>query len=124
MHFSAWTVKKVCSPLESIPIDLTEYKHLEGLKLADKYPRNAVTIDLLIGSDQWSQIMLEGIRKDHVTMPVAMNSVFGWLVSGCIDSNSRGRKVITSLANLAVVRVEEESEEGEWPDSYDYPDYF
>lgn len=78
----AWSVPTVCSPPEPAAVDLKQYPHLNGLGLADTDPRSGATIDILIGADQWSQIMKGGIRRGYSISPMAMNSVFGWPLSG------------------------------------------
>ncbi|XP_028407170.1 uncharacterized protein LOC114529555 [Dendronephthya gigantea] len=78
----AWAVPTVCSPPEPAAVDLKRYPHLKGLALADTDPRSGATIDILLGADQWSQIMKGGIKRGDSQSPMAMNSVFGWLLSG------------------------------------------
>ncbi|RUA04969.1 MAG: hypothetical protein DSY43_05550 [Gammaproteobacteria bacterium] len=110
INLSAWSVRAVCAPLEPIQVDITRYKHLKGLNLADQFPRReASTIDVLIGADQWSQVMLNGMRKGPLSTPFAMNSIFGWLLSGCaggISSNDPPHH--KSITNYAVVRLEDD----------------
>jgi hypothetical protein len=79
---NAWSVPTVCSPPEPAVVNLKQYPHLKGLALVDTDPRSGVTIDILIGADQWSQIMKSGIKRGSPASPMAMNSVFGWLLSG------------------------------------------
>ena len=50
---SAWSVNKVCAPLDPVQIDINRYPHLRDLKLAYDFPKDASTIDVLIGADQW-----------------------------------------------------------------------
>jgi hypothetical protein len=78
---NAWSVPTVCSPPEPAVVNLKQYPHLKGLALADTDPRSGATIDILIGADQWSQIMKSGIKRGSPASPMAMNSVFGWLLS-------------------------------------------
>ena len=69
----------VCSPLPS-RVDANNYPHLHGLKLAD-YSDSEDSIDVLIGSDYyWDFVTSEIVRGDFG--PTAVNSKFGWLLSG------------------------------------------
>ena len=112
INISAWSVSSVCAPLQPIQVDLSRYNHLKGLNLADKFPRDASTIDVLIGADQWSQIMLNGIRKGPMYTPFAMNSIFGWLLSGCTGSTShKDSQHHKSITNHAVVRLDDDLNE-------------
>ena len=57
------------------------YPHLEGLQLADELDDNCGSIDVLIGSDcYWEIVGSETVRGDHG--PTAISSKFGWLLSG------------------------------------------
>ena len=71
----------VCAPPKRVAVDLKKYPRLKGLPLADTDPRSGASINILIGADQWSQIMKGGIKKRNSSSPMALNSVFGWLLS-------------------------------------------
>lgn len=49
----AWTVNNVCAPLDAVQFDMKKCHHLKNLSLADSFPRKAVTVDLLVGVDQY-----------------------------------------------------------------------
>ena len=69
----------ICSPIPS-RVDANNYPHLHGLKLAD-YSDSEDSIDVLIGSDYyWDFVTSEIVRGDFG--PTAVNSKFGWLLSG------------------------------------------
>ena len=85
IELSAWSVNTVCAPFDAVQVDVSRYKHLKGLNLADEFPRDASSIDVLIGADQWGQVMLNGVRKGPASTPFAVNSIFGWLLSGFVD---------------------------------------
>ena len=69
----------ICSPLPS-RVDANNYPHLHGLKLAD-YSDSEDSIDVLIGADYyWDFVTSEIVRGDFG--PTAVNSKFGWLLSG------------------------------------------
>ena len=46
---SVWAVDKVCTPLEAVPVDISKYRYLKGLKLAESYPSQTTNIDILLG---------------------------------------------------------------------------
>lgn len=69
----------ICSPLPSI-VNAADDVHLEGLELADNFD-NTESIDVLIGSDYyWDFVSGDSIKGDQG--PTAVNSKFGWLLSG------------------------------------------
>ena len=60
---------------------------LEGLELADGCSDHKASIDILIGSDHyWNIVTGDLITGDHG--PVAVSSKLGWLLSGPIDSRT------------------------------------
>ena len=67
-------------------VDVTKYAHLTDLELADhRNEQSSGPIDVLIGSNYyWSIVTGELVKGD--SGPVAMNSVFGWLLSGPVSS--------------------------------------
>ena len=86
---SGGVVDKVCIPLEAVPVDLSKYQYLNDLKLADSYPRQIESINILLGSDQWGQVLRSGIKKRASSSPIPMNSIFGWMISGKVNVESK-----------------------------------
>ena len=101
---SGWAVDKVCSSLEAVPVDVSKYQYLKGLKLADSYPRQIASIDILLGSDPWGQVLRSGIKKRDSSSPIAMNSIFGWMISGKVNVESKYMPDGKLIANFANVR--------------------
>ena len=52
IHFDAWTIDSVCSPLAVVDVDVTRCLHLKNIKLADTFPRKTGSVDLLVGADK------------------------------------------------------------------------
>lgn len=76
---SALNFPVICSPL-STKIEVDNYPHLQGLQLADSSDSND-SVDVLIGSDYyWDIIGGDTVRGEFG--PVAIDSKFGWLLSG------------------------------------------
>lgn len=110
----AWSVPTVCSPPEPAIVDLKQYLHLKGLALANTNPRSGAAIDILIGADQWSQIIKGGIRSGDSCSPMAMNSVFDWLLSGptgverykpCASTHHATTKILEDDPNLILKKL-------------------
>ncbi|XP_075155842.1 uncharacterized protein LOC142229189 [Haematobia irritans] len=55
------------------------YGHLD---LADPHFYNPVNIEVIIGNDQLSKILLAGLIQTTSSMPIAQSSIFGWVISG------------------------------------------
>lgn len=61
--------------------------HLSDLSWADDDPMSSDPIDILIGADLYSELILEGVRKSTVGRPIAQNTVLGWVISEPIASS-------------------------------------
>lgn len=61
------------------------WSHLHGLNLADD-PFNDDPIHLLIGAELYGDLILDSIKKGNADEPVALNTAFGWILSGNISS--------------------------------------
>ena len=53
VEMEALTLPKICNPLGPVKLSLMDNPHLQGLTLADSYPRNSVQVDVLIGADHY-----------------------------------------------------------------------
>ena len=85
IEISALCYPKICSPLLTT-IDLERYPHLQGLDIADENLIDQSTdfslnIDVLICSDHYYDVVTGDVQRGDGG-PVAVNSEFGWMVSG------------------------------------------
>ena len=88
----------ICSPLPS-RIDVN-CPHLEWSELADDQSDPRGSIDLLIGSDHYWDIVTGDTRRG-TNGPTAVSSSLGWLLSGPVNG-SVGREVTWSKLELSV----------------------
>ena len=94
---SALSFPVICSPLTA-KIEVDQYPHLQGLQLADSSDSND-SIDVLIGSDHyWDLVKGNTVRGEFG--PVAIDSMFGWLLSGPTN-NGADNEICT--ANLTIL---------------------
>ena len=86
-------------------LDFERYPHLDGLVRAEQsLLDNSVTdIDILIGADYYFEIILGEIRRGD-NGPVAVQSEFGWLISG--DAQARCTESNGTITNLMLERPE------------------
>lgn len=73
---------KVTNSLPSYYIKKSDWKHIEGLTLADPQYHIPAKIDLLLGAPVYGYLMLPGLIKASPGEPVAQNTEFGWILSG------------------------------------------
>ena len=94
VNISALSSPTICSPLTS-RVDTSKYPHLQGLKLAD-HSRPHDSVDVLIGSDHyWNLVTNEIVRGEFG--PTAINSRFGWLISGPTEYGPSPGMTVTNL---------------------------
>ncbi|XP_028413524.1 uncharacterized protein LOC114536361 [Dendronephthya gigantea] len=94
---SALSFPVICSPLIT-KIEVDQYPHLQGLQLADSSDSND-SIDVLIGSDHyWDLVEGDTVRGEFG--PVAIDSKFGWLLSGPTNNDSFNEICTTNLVIL------------------------
>ncbi|XP_055905233.1 uncharacterized protein LOC129940780 [Eupeodes corollae] len=60
-----------------------QWTHIQGLSLADPSFHKPANVDLLLGSDVFSEIVLpEIVRGTEAVAPIAQNTQLGWIVFG------------------------------------------
>uniref|UniRef100_A0A0K8V4F3 Uncharacterized protein n=1 Tax=Bactrocera latifrons TaxID=174628 RepID=A0A0K8V4F3_BACLA len=69
--------------LQSYHINSKHFQKVTHLKLADPNCKTPTQIDLQLGSDLISQIIIEGVEKISKA-PLAQNTFFGWVLSGLL----------------------------------------
>ena len=80
------TMDKVCMPLDPVELNLEKHPHLRNLMFSDLYPRGSVDIDVLIGADYYFSFVTGNcVKRVTLNSPTAVESTFGWIVSGPIE---------------------------------------
>ena len=94
----ALTLRKICNPLGPVKLCLMDNPHLQGLTLADSYPRNSVQVDVLISADHYYSFVT-GIckRGENPESLVAVESYFGWIITGPVDSYSKHTSAMLTM---------------------------
>lgn len=84
----AMVMPVICNDVPSSHIATHNYKHLINLPLADPDYRKPSEIDILLGADVYSQIIQPGIKYGRPGEPIAMKTIFGWILSGKINHST------------------------------------
>ena len=58
------------------------HEHIKNLKLADTSLEDQKGLNILIGLDYYYQLMLGNIIRGKNNEPVAVESIFGWVLCG------------------------------------------
>ncbi|KAH8345408.1 hypothetical protein KR084_008277, partial [Drosophila pseudotakahashii] len=79
---TAYVLNSLTAFLPGHSILSRNWEHLTGLALADPQFYRSKRIDIIIGADLLSQILLPGLRTGSAAEPMAQNTIFGWVLSG------------------------------------------
>ena len=85
----ATAVDVICAPLSRPSLGRDILNSFGDISFADHYETGSVVkIDILIGMDSYWRFVLPQVLCSEVADLIAQNSVFGWIVSGCLSSGS------------------------------------
>ena len=84
-------VPQICSPITNQMVTQVSqnYPHLKNLKLADSFDEQFINIDILIGTDFYHTFCTDEIIRGTSNKPVALSSLFGWVLSGYYKVNKK-----------------------------------
>uniref|UniRef100_A0A1X7UCX5 DUF1758 domain-containing protein n=1 Tax=Amphimedon queenslandica TaxID=400682 RepID=A0A1X7UCX5_AMPQE len=103
MELKLLTVNHICEPLTYEAIDLNKYPHLNNLDFSISLDHcKQIKPDILIGSDQYWSLLTGEIMKSN-NGPVALNSCFGWILSGTAavkQSSARSATMVTHVLRV------------------------
>ena len=80
----------------------SDWRHLADLALADPNPTSSDPIDIIIGADLYSEIILDGVRKGERGQPIAQNTILGWILSGPTSGHSPRRSISVQHCSSAL----------------------
>ena len=101
MEAAVSKTERMTADMSAIQFDpCTEYPHLVGLDFADDYPRNAAEIELLIGNDYADHIKTGNQRVGNPGEPSAVETLFGWVLSGNLRQTATNFTQINQIATL------------------------
>ncbi|KAH9637209.1 hypothetical protein HF086_016231 [Spodoptera exigua] len=82
ININAFIMKKITNKLPSKTINKDSFEHLQHLQLADPDFNISQNIDLLLGAEVYSEILLEGLLKTNTSSVIAQQTHLGWIVCG------------------------------------------
>ena len=106
---TAVVVPRVTCDLPLNPISFKpDWTHLDDILLADPQFNSPGRIDLLLGVDIYVESLLHGRRTGPPGSPVALKTIFGWVLAGKTSSNNSchvtSHHVSTSLTDDDILR--------------------
>ena len=87
--FSALVLKKLTALIPRTQVTRHSWPHLADLPLADPYFDKPARIDCILNCEAYAAALLPGTRKGSTGMPIALRSVFGWVLMGAATSEHR-----------------------------------
>ncbi|CAH0715993.1 unnamed protein product, partial [Brenthis ino] len=75
-------ISTICGDQPIAKLNTNGWSHIQSLPLADPGFDIPGPIDILLGADIFADSLLDQCMKGRSNQPVAMNSVFGWLLLG------------------------------------------
>ena len=109
---TAYVVPIICSPLNYQAVQFAGKKHaqLKDIALSECIPEENLVVDILIEADQYWYIANGEVRRGE-SGPVAMNTRFGWTLSGPVQTAPRSDTHSVNLAATHILRVDSCREE-------------
>lgn len=80
-------LNKICDNLPSSHIPVQTWSHISNLKLADPNFYSPGAIDILLGADVFSKLILNGRIVGNEGEPDALNTIFGYVLMGKLNCN-------------------------------------
>lgn len=92
LEINAVIMKTISSDLPNKRFDISKWTYIKGLQLADPKFNEPGQIDILIGAEHYFSLLLDD-KKIHGPEghPIAMNTNFGWILSGSVVTPSLER---------------------------------
>ncbi|XP_046435968.1 uncharacterized protein LOC124187824 [Neodiprion fabricii] len=84
----ALVLPRLTSYLPSFRLLVEDWPHLRGLNLADPSFAHPSQIDVILGADIYSNIIGQGVRRGAPGTPIAPETQFGWVLSGCVSAEA------------------------------------
>ena len=103
VSIDACTINSVCAPLAAVEVDVKRCDHLRNLQLADTFPRDVASVDLLVGADKFYKLVQGEVRKGRPGTPTTSKSRLGWLLSGPVAGSKKSEE---TSAMLTVTKIE------------------
>ena len=114
MLLSLLTIPTICGPITGQPITcaIDCFPHLTGLELADSGDLNeCLEIGILIGVDQYWEVVTGEIVRGR-SGPVAMQTCFGWVLSGPVPGVvAESHMTCSSISHVLTVQTHSSQQE-------------
>lgn len=91
MACEAIVMPKICTDMPSSEIDNSRWKMFKDVLFADPTHHIPGSIDMLLGAELWPTILQPGSIPATATSPMALNTIFGWVLLGSVPCEVSNR---------------------------------
>jgi hypothetical protein len=105
----AYIIDQPSSELSCVELDLSEMYHIRDLQLADTYPRKSSEVDILLGIEDTSNVLMDETVRGPRGLPIAQRSHIGWILSGTYPVQTEN-KDLAHPVNRASFTISEPTE--------------
>ncbi|KAL0871839.1 hypothetical protein ABMA27_004314 [Loxostege sticticalis] len=102
LSLSAYVVKKITSITPLKRVNIENLTHLQGLSFADPTFHSPGQIDLLLGANVYTEVLIDGVIKGPPGSPIAQNTHLGWILTGNAEVGDEGK---TSSSNIITLHL-------------------
>ena len=86
MNINAFIMKNLIKNLPNQSFTKPSWPYLKNIQLADPEFNQSRPVDLLLGAEVYSEIILHGIIKEDQSQPTAQQTQLGWILCGSVKS--------------------------------------
>ena len=107
ISLNAVEVPVICTPMSKPNISAATYSAFGNLRFAKQDDGGDLRIDILVGLDYYWQLVKQGLKRVPSSNLVALETVFGWVLSGSLEDRSHSLVsqqllVLNDLSELTV----------------------
>ncbi|XP_043475047.1 uncharacterized protein LOC122506793 [Leptopilina heterotoma] len=95
IQVNALVIRKFGITAPSQKISIQNWPHLLHLLLADPDFTIPQPANIILGAASYGMLLLEGIHRDTLTSPIALRTVFGWVVTGPVEEFINSQTAMT-----------------------------
>lgn len=98
LKINALILRKLDITTPNQKVSSQTWSHIRDLNLADPTFSEPGPVEIIFGADVYGSLLLNGIRKGPRNTPVALRSVFGWVITcSSVSANNIHSKRVLSL---------------------------
>ena len=107
VSITAHVVPMICSPLnyQAVQFARENHTHLKDISLSECISGENLSVDILIGADQYWNIANGEVKRGE-SGPIAMNTKFGWTLSGPVENAPLSDIHSVNLAATHLLRID------------------